>query len=133
MKILELPQFENIERMSRKEIVALVKPLIEKAPNRAHELRLNLAIRSGRTVKSLVKMLGRVDTLAKYDVSEYDVSEYDGTEIGDKVQYVDTRQSGRGCYTMTSKTGTVWAISGKSAIVTHGSGLATLSLEKESA
>lgn len=128
MKILELPQFENIERMSRKEIVALVKPLIEKAPNRAHELRLNLAIRSGRTVKSLVKMLGRVDTLAKYDVSEYD-----GTEIGDKVQYVDTRQSGRGCYTMTSKTGTVWAISGKSAIVTHGSGLATLSLEKESA
>ena len=87
-----------------------------------------LAIRSGRTVKSLVKMLGRVDTLAKYDVSEYD-----GTEIGDKVQYVDTRQSGRGCYTMTSKTGTVWAISGKSAIVTHGSGLATLSLEKESA
>ena len=128
MKILELPQFENIERMSRKVIVALVKPLIEKAPNRAHELRLNLAIRSGRTVKSLVKMLGRVDTLAKYDVSEYD-----GTEIGDKVQYVDTRQSGRGCYTMTSKTGTVWAISGKSAIVTHGSGLATLSLEKESA
>ena len=128
MKILELPQFENIERMSRKEIVALVKPLIEIAPNRAHELRLNLAIRSGRTVKSLVKMLGRVDTLAKYDVSEYD-----GTEIGDKVQYVDTRQSGRGCYTMTSKTGTVWAISGKSAIVTHGSGLATLSLEKESA
>ena len=44
MKILELPQFENIERMTRKEIVALVKPLIEKAPNRAQELRLNLAL-----------------------------------------------------------------------------------------
>lgn len=126
MKILELPQFENIERMTRKEIVALVKPLIEKAPNRAQELRLNLALRSGRTVKSLIKMLSRVGTLAHYDVCEYD-----GTGIGDKIQYVDTRQSGRGCYTVTSKVGTVWAISGKSAIVTCGANLTRVSLEKE--
>ncbi len=127
MKILELPQLENIERMTRKEIVTLVSPLVESAPNEAAKLRLNLAIRSGRTVKSLIKMLGRVDYCDKYPESKYD-----DTEIGDRIAYVDTRQSGRGCFTMSRKEGTVWAIKGSDALVTCGANLKRVSLEKES-
>lgn len=125
MKILDLPELKNIETMQRKNIIRFLSAIIDKAPNDAARLRLNLAIRKGRTVKLLIKWLQICD---KYQ--NYETVEHNGTEIGDVISYVAQKKI-YSCIQLSKKTGDVVAISSNQAIVTNGPKLERISLETE--
>lgn len=126
MKILELPELANIETMKRKDIVSILNEITACTLSEASFMRLNLAIRKGRTVKTLIKWLGYVDSYA-----EYPLTEYNDTEIGDRIGFVVTKSMSSGGYRMTQKYGEVVAICGKQAIVTNGPNLRRITLETE--
>lgn len=120
MKLSELVN----ETMARKEIVNVVNTQYI-APNEATKSRLAIAFQKGRNVKSLLKQLERVEAYEKYETTSFD-----GSTIGDTISFVETRRSGSSCFSMTQKQGTIWALSGNTAIVTNGSKLKRVSLEK---
>ena len=126
MKILELPQLENIDSMKRKDIVSAIREHYV-APNQAANTRLEIAINRGRKVASLVEWLERADKF-----SECDTQESNGVKLGDELGYVETKRTSGG-YSMTQKYGRVFAIHGNKAMLCINGGLRSVSLEKESA
>lgn len=124
MKILELPQLENIDSMKRKDIVSAIRENYT-APNQASNTRLEIALSKGRKVSSLVEWLERADKF-----STYETQELNGVKLGDELGYVETKRTSCG-YSMTQKYGRVFAIHGNKAMLCIRGGLRSVSLEKE--
>ena len=124
MKILELPQLENIDSMKRKDIISAIRDHYV-APNQAANTRLEIAINRGRKVASLVEWLERADKF-----SDYDIQEFNDVKLGDELGYVVTKRTSCG-YSMTQKYGRVFAIHGHKAMLCIRGGLRSVSLEKE--
>lgn len=125
MKILELPQLENVDSMKRKDIVSAVRNHYI-APNQASNTRLELALEKGRNVPKLIEWLERCDKF-----SEYDTQESNGVKLGDELGYVETKRTSGG-YNMAQKYGRVFVIKGNTAMLCAHGGLKRIRLEKDS-
>ncbi len=125
MKILELPQLENIDSMKRRDITMILSHVVEKLPSDACRTRLEIALAKGRNVPKLIEWLERCDKF-----SEYDTQESNGVKLGDELGYVETKRT-RGGYSMTQKYGRVFVIKGNVAMLCVRKGLKRIQLEKE--
>lgn len=125
MKILELPQLENIDSMKRRDITMILSHVVEKLPSDACRTRLELALAKGRNVPKLIEWLERCDKF-----SEYDTQESNGVKLGDELGYVETKRTSDG-YNMTQKYGRVFVIKDSKAMLCINGGLRSVSLETE--
>lgn len=114
MKVLSIKALSNIKEMKRRDIVKVIADIYI-PPNYASKIRLELALKKGRNVKTLIKYLGFVD---RY--SHSDKTSNDKYAIGEKYPFVTCR-GGRNGYNFSQRYGEVWAISGKAtAIIYNG-------------